>query len=337
MMFPSRAGFALCAVFLLALPHSAHAALTVCNRTSYVLYEAEGWTTPTDNDTQGWTRLIPGGCATPIQAMLTAPKYFLYARSSQAHGGEARAWGGTVQLCAKDGNFALKTPVTSTHCNEDEDYTVPFAPVNTHHMQSWTATLTESASIGTDEAARAAGLDRLLRDNGYKVSNVKEREAALTQFRTRMKIAPKASAADLFDALETAALKASAPAGYSLCNDTAGEIWAALGFRDGKDAISAGWWKIPAGTCARALTKPINLDRVFVHAEGHNKPQLVSGKDQFCVANVTFQVTGAENCRTRGLSAMGFAVTDTKGKSGYAAHVGNNGLLPPLRQASMPK
>jgi uncharacterized membrane protein len=267
--------------------------------------------------------------------MLTAQNYFLYARSSQAYSGNARAWGGQVQLCARDKNFSLKTPVNSPTCTGDDAFTMSFSPVDTHRMQSWTATLTESTAIATDDAARTAGLDRLLNDIGYKVTNAKQRNDALNRFRTRLKLTPKAGAADLFDALETEAMKASSPAGYSICNDTAGEVWTALAFRDAKQSLAAGWWKIPSGACAHALTQPLKLDAVYVHAEGHNKPSLVSGPDKFCTTNITFQVTKTGDCKKRGLNEVGFAATNTKGHAGYTAHIGNNGLLP--SQVTMPK
>ena len=327
----------LSAILFFVSQHPAQASLQVCNRTSYVLYAAEGWTIGGDNFTQGWNRVVPGTCATPVSGMLTASRYYLYARSSLAHAGSARAWGGQVQLCAKDTNFSLKTSTTSLTCTSTDAFTMPFAPVDTHRMQSWTATLTESPAIATDDAARAAGIERLLRDNGYKFSTAKQRDDALNRFRARLKIAQGATAADLFDALETEAMKASSPSGYSICNDTAGEIWTALAFRDLKQSLAAGWWKIPAGACAHALTQPLSIDKVYIHAEGHNKPQLVGGPDKFCTTNITFQVTKTGDCKTRGLSETGFAATSTKGHSGYTAHIGEKGLLPAPSQASMPK
>ena len=339
MMARWRAGalLTLSAFFLFLSHHAAQAALQVCNRTSYVLYAAEGWTVGADNFTKGWTRLIPGSCATPISGMLTAPSYYLSARSSQGHSGTARAWGGQVQLCAKDTNFSLKAPASSPTCPNGDTYTMPFAPVETHRMQSWTATLTESDAIATDDQARAAGLDRLLRDIGYKIGNENQRVEALKKFRTKFKLAPKAGVTELFDALETEAMKASAPAGYSICNDTAGEIWTALAFREQKQALAAGWWKIPAGACAHALTQPLTIDKVFVHAEGHNKPHFVDGAEKFCITNITFQIAKGGDCKKRGLNEAGFATTNTQGRSGYTAHIGEKGLLPAPSQASMPK
>jgi uncharacterized membrane protein len=180
-----------------------------------------------------------------------------------------------------------------------------------------------------------AGVERLLRDNGYKFTTAQQRDNALKHFRAKLRIAPHATSADLFDALETEALKASSPAGYTICNDTAGDIWSALAFREGKQSLAAGWWKIAAGACAHALTAPLKLDNVFIHAEGHNKPNLVGGSAKFCTTNITFQVTKTGNCKARGLNETSFAATNTKGRAGYTAHIGNNGLLP--SQVSMPK
>lgn len=333
----ARAWWLLCVLFLFLFPHSAHASLQVCNHTSYILYTAEGWTTGADNITQGWTRIVPGSCAAPISGLLTAKSYFLYARSSQAHGGPARAWGGNVELCAKDTNFSLATPTTLSTCSGNDTLTMPFALINTHNLQSWTATLTETNSIHTDDQARTAGLDRLLRDNGFKVTNAKDREAAINRFKAKIKLASNAGDADLFDALETEAMKASSPAGYSICNDTPGETWVALGFRAGKQSLAAGWWRISPGACAHALTEPLKLDKVYIHAEGHNRPQLVSGKEKFCVTNITFQISSDADCKRRGLSEAGFAATNTQGRTGYTAHIGNSGLLPAPSQVAMPK
>ena len=332
MIAVSRAWLLLCAIFLVSAA-PAHAALQLCNRTSYVLYAAEGASAKAQTVTQGWTRIVPGDCATPIKEALTAQAFYLYAKTSQAHSGAARAWGGNIPLCVRDTNFQMSVPIGSQACGDD-GFTVPFAPLNTHRQASWTATLTESNAINSDDAARAAGFDRLLHDLGYKNGDAKARDAALKTFRTKMKLSPKAGNTGLFDALETAAMKASSPAGYSLCNDTAGVVWAALGFHAGKDTLAAGWWKIAAGACARALTEPLKLDKVYVHAEGHNKPGLVSGSEKFCIANVTFQVSGAGDCAKRGLKDAGFAPTDTRGVAGYTAHIGNNGLM---TQVAMPK
>ena len=213
---------------------------------------------------------------------------------------------------------------------------MPFAKIDTRTIKSWTETLTESASIKSLAAARDAGIARLLSDIGYK----DDRTTALKKFRARMKLPGSASTDDLFDALETEALKAAAPAGYSICNDGDSAIWAALGLKTGANWLTRGWWKIMPGACARAITNPLSADKVYLHVEGHGNHDLVSSAAKLCVTDITFEVTSKGDCTGQGLTPAGFATTDTKGRSGYAAHIGENGLVPPLPgnpQASTPK
>jgi uncharacterized membrane protein len=333
MTMPWRAGVVFCALCFALCATPASAALKLCNQTSYVLYAATGMRTDTSTVSQGWTRVVPGDCRDMLKRPLTSALYYLYARSSQAHTGEPRAWGGQFPLCVKDADFSLTT--NSATCPGDS-FAMPFSGIDTHGMTDWTTTLTETPALASLDDARRAGIDRLLRDLGYKFDDDNGRQAALAGFRRKMKIVPNARDADLFDAMETEALKTVSPAGYSICNDTAGVIWTALAFRAGKDVLSAGWWKVPPGGCAHALTQPLHIDKVYVHAEGHNKPGLVGGPDKFCVANITFQTTDTGNCAAHGLTAAPFAATNIKGLSGYTAHIGESGLEPQA-QATMPK
>jgi uncharacterized membrane protein len=93
--------------------------------------------------------------------------------------------------------------------------------------------------------------------------------------------------------------------------------------------VARGWWDVPPGACAKALTTPLAFDTVYLLAERHGNPKLVTGPATFCVTDVAFEIFGDKNCTARGLTEAGFAATTTKGKTGFAAHVGNDGLLPP--------
>jgi uncharacterized membrane protein len=314
----------------------AEAQLELCNRTSYILYAAVAVEGRAEATAQGWTRVVPGECKTAIDSPLVGTGYYTYARTSAAHAGPQRAWAGSKQFCTLDSNFKLSTPWSATRCQEDEATMLPFARIETKSQALWAMTFTESKEIATVDAARIAGLKRLLRDNGMKIARLdgkpdKQTEDALNSFRRRMKIPPNAATRDTFDALETEALKSAAPAGYSICNDTDGVVWAAMALPLGRDWMTRGWWKVPAGTCAKAMTQPLNIDRVFLHAEKHGNNMLVSGPERFCLTNIEFEIQGRRNCAKRKLNEVGFAATATKGLSGYTAHIGNQGLLPPLK------
>ena len=75
-----RIGFLCGLVFVVAsLVSPARAGLTLCNRTSYVLYAAAAALTVPDMTVKGWTRLVPGACAESLKGDLTAQQYFLTA------------------------------------------------------------------------------------------------------------------------------------------------------------------------------------------------------------------------------------------------------------------
>jgi len=325
-----RLGALLCAFLCTAISPAA-ADLKVCNRTSYVLYASSATATGGEIESRGWTRIAPGDCQAVLRDDLTARAYYLYARSSQAHGGLPRAWGGAQPVCVKDISFA--THQSGRDCESDNFFSLPFAAIETHGRKSWTTTLSETPAIATLNDATAAGVKRLLKDIGYPDASISG-GIALADFHKRQHLSSKASAADLFDALETTALKVTAPAGYSICNDTAKPLAAAIGQHEAGAWTSHGWWKIAAGSCAQAITTPIATDSVYLFVQRVSGPALVSGKEKFCVADIEFDIQGRTRCKERGLGEAGFAPTRVQGLSGFAAHVGESGLIAPRRRAA---
>ena len=314
------------------MPVAGHASLTLCNRTSYVLYAATGTAVSGGVQAQGWSRLEPGGCHVVLPADLAAPTYYLYAKTALAHAGPARAWGGNASICVKDTTFDNRDGLNPNRCASDDFYPLPFAVVDTHRMRSWTATFSESAALATLPQAQLAGLKRLLRDSGYRIGAIdgspdKAADGALADFRKKQKMAPKATVGDVFDALETNAMKTATPAGYSICNDTAKAVAASLGRKESADWISHGWWKIQAGGCAKVMPDLAGAESVFLFVQKINGPALVTGPAKFCVADIEFDIQGRDRCKQRGLTETGFAETKVKGLAGFAAHVGETGLV----------
>ena len=326
---------ALCAAALAsavaALP--AHASLRLCNRTSYVLYAATASAGAGDALVQGWTRVVSGSCRVAIPSDLAASAYFVYARTSSAHSGAPRAWNGNANYCVKDTDFSLRLPLLSTRCPALDLYELPFAAIATHHMRSWTTTFRETPNHDSMKSAETAGLYRLLIDNGAKIgaSNPgKAAEMALALFRKRMRLSDKASVANLFDALETEAMKTAAPIGYTVCNDTDKPVWAAVAQKKGSVTVSRGWWIIAAGGCAKTITDSVANAKVYLRVEKSKGVALVSGPEKFCVTAIEFEIQGRERCVARGLSEPGFAETNINGTAGFVAHVSADGLAAAL-------
>jgi uncharacterized membrane protein len=317
------------ALLLLLLPQPAKADLKLCNRTSYVLNAATATIAKnSDSLTQGWIHLMPGDCAAAIKGPLNAASYLVYARSSLAHAGPPRAWGGASPMCVKDGSFSLHQ---SGHiCAAPDSFALPFAPVKIRNRKDWTMALDESPALPSLMAAQLAGAKRLLSDNDYKVGAInpspsKPTEAALTDFRTKMKFKPGDGNDVLFAALEKQALTKAAPQGYTVCNDGGQPVLAAIAQNSGKP-MSRGWWSIAPKSCAQAMTTPLGGNPVYLYAQRLNGAVAVSGTEKFCTTPIAFEVQGSADCAKRGMAETGFASTAGHGASGFVAHIGDNGL-----------
>jgi len=333
---------ALVPVLLLVLaalaPTPAHAALTLCNRTSYILYAATSAIQSPGSDTRGWTRIAPGECEIARKEPLTAESYLVHARTSIAHSGPSRAWGGAYPVCVKDANFAVRQSVTQLSCSAADSFALPFAALNNRGKSVWTMNFDEQPAMSLSEA-QLAGVKRLLTDNGYKIRRIdgqpdKTTGAALVDFRKRMRLDANAGNAALFAALEQQARQKIAPAGYTVCNESRDSLLVALGQKEpgpnsSKISVSRGWWTVEPASCAKAVTTPLHGDTVYLLAQRKNDSILVGGTEKFCVTPVAFEIRGAQNCAGRGLAEAGFAATPTKGLTGYVAHIGPAGLAGP--------
>ncbi len=332
-MRPTSASWLLAAVLLAVLCAPAQAALTLCNRTSYILYAATSAIQSPRSDTRGWTRIAPGDCQLARKEPLTAETYLVHARSSLAHSGLPRAWGGSYPVCVKDGNFSIRQGVTQPYCTADDTFALPFAPLDNRGRSVWTMNFDEQPALGSLSAAQLAGVKRLLADNGYKVGAVngkpdKATGAALTDFRGRMHFAPNAGNVELFEALEREARRKNAPSGYTVCNESGDALLVALASDEKGKAVSRGWWTVPRGACAKTITTPLASDAVYLLAQKKGGGTLVGGPQRFCTAATAFEIQGAGNCSARQFAEAGFAQTDTRGRQGFVARVGAAGLKP---------
>ena len=324
---------------LSALAQPARASLTFCNRTSYILNAATAAQGNTDVVSKGWTRLTPGGCAIAITGDLTAQAYYIYARSSLAHGGAQRSWGGKQNVCVKDDSFTISEQVNTPGCRDEGAFELPFATLNTNRMANWTMTFSETQMLATMAQARLAGIERLLNDTGYHTpidgKPGRQQAIVLAAFERRMHLSKASGDAGLFDALETAALKNAVPEGYSVCNDTAKPVIAALGHKEKTAWQSHGWWQIAPGACSRLVTTRLATDAYYLYVQHVGGTAVVKGPEIFCTARIEFDIQDRRNCIARGLAATGFLKTAVTSLAGYVAHIAENGLVP--RQAGTSK
>ena len=151
----------------------------------------------------------------------------------------------------------------------------------------------------------------------------------MAAFRKRLNMNPKASTSDLFDALETEALKTTAPELATQCATTLRKaIWAALGLESRRQAAVARLVEDRPAGCAKAVVEALSHGQDFPSGPDTGRhPHRLQGPDKFCTTTVEFEIQGRQNCKARGLVEAGFAETRVKGLQGFTAHVSENGLV----------
>lgn len=274
----------------------------LCNQTSYVIEAAVARPEGQGIIVEGWTKLRPGACDYAITGTLTPGLHFLYGRSSSAHRGGARHWGGDQKLCIDPtGSFSVENPPDCANYGLEQRR---FRPVLIERRTRWQTTFTETNEY-TLEKAEAAGVQRLLEDAGIFSGRVdgllgRKTRAAISEFLKINELPADTSDADLIDLLEQAAIDRAREVGFMVCNRTGQRVWSAIARRRGEDWESRGWWQLEAGGCARVIDEPLVQTDYYVYAEmetGDGRVRtLKRASENFCVARPKFAITGREDC-----------------------------------------
>lgn len=286
----------------------------VCNKTSFVIeaavarYEGQGVIV------EGWRRLRPGACETALEGPLRPGIHYLFARSSIAHRGGRRIWGGDHPLCVDTtGSFSVESPKDCSAMGlEQRD----FRPVLIENRNGWKTSLTETEAFDMEKAANA-GVQRLLADAGIYNGNIdgyigRKTRAAIGEFLASNNLSADTSDSDLMDVLEQMAQERGRNIGLTLCNRTRNRIWAAIARRKGEGWESRGWWLLESGGCARAIDEPLLTAEHFVFAEMEDEGgvrTLKKATDPFCIARTRFAVMGRKDCGASAYREALFAAT----------------------------
>lgn len=308
---------------------------TLCNETSYVLEAATGRPDGRAIMVQGWVRLRPGECKLAVSAPLARGTHYLYARTSPAHRGGRRQWGGDANVCVDpNASFTIENPPQCAPMGLEER---KFRRVNINRRESWRTSFAEAQPY-TTARAQAAGLQRLLSDAGYETregrSGVDPRQvaAAIAQFRASARLAPNTNTEGLIDALETAARRRSDQLGLTLCNRTHARIWTAIARRRGDGWESRGWWPIAAGGCARTIDDSLMQESYFISAtmeSDEGDRVLASGGEPFCVSPARFAILGRERCAERYYDTAYFTRISSTNRPGLVVEFSEREFLPP--------
>jgi uncharacterized membrane protein len=102
-----------------------------------------------------------------------------------------------------------------------------------------------------------------------------------------------------------------AAAKLSVCNKTAHTASLALGFFDGKNWGSTGWWTVAAGSCTALIEEPLNGRFYYVYAEHHDVGGAWEGDRSFCVKQGRFAILSRTDCIAQGYEVKRFFQVDT--------------------------
>ena len=273
-----------------------------CNQTSYIIEAATAHYADQGIVVDGWHRLRPGSCQTVLAGPLTPGLHYLFGRSSSAHRGGPRQWGGDVDLCIDPtGGFSIES---LPDCGLMGLESRKFRPVLIERQDRWTTNFTETEKR-TLKQASAAGVQRLLDNAGVFSGRIdgflgRRTRTAIGNFLRDNGLSAETTDADLMDILEQAALERARNVGLTFCNRTENRIWSAMARRRGEGWESRGWWLLEAGGCARVIDEPLLQAEHFAYAEmevdGERIQLLSRGSDPFCVSRSKFAISGREQC-----------------------------------------
>jgi uncharacterized membrane protein len=295
---------------------------SLCNETSYVLEAATGRPDGRAILVQGWVRIRPGECKLAVSAPLARGTHYLFARTSAAHRGGRKQWGGDATLCVDPNNSStLENPPQCAPMGLEDRR---FRRVQINRRESWRTSFAEAEPY-TLPRAQAAGIQRLLKDAGYEPRqgrggvDPREVSASIAQFRAAARIAPNTSIEGLVDALEIAARRRSQQLGLTLCNRTNSRIWTAVARRRSDGWESRGWWALGAGGCARTIDEALLQEVYYIHAVMETPDgdrYLAAGGEPFCTSPSRFAILGRAGCDARFYHTDLFTKISSQGRPG---------------------
>jgi uncharacterized membrane protein len=103
----------------------------------------------------------------------------------------------------------------------------------------------------------------------------------------------------------------SAFADFRLCNNTGSRVGIAVGYKEGDQWSTEGWWNLSSRTCETLLRGPLVARFYYIYAVDYDRGGEWSGKAFMCTRDKEFTIRGTEDCLARGYDRTGFFEVDT--------------------------
>ena len=297
----------------------------VCNETSFIIRLANAVIREGKLAPKGWDQIIPGQCF-GLAAPIGSPRY-VYAESSPIHQGGIREWTGQTPICVSPEDF---TADATKNCALQNLKTRNYLAVDPTEKRT---TLIEPDNFG--KKAEIAGIQRLLQDNGYKISRIdgltgRRTNRYIREFKKKSALPVGIPNTELIEAMASKAKARQSDIGFEICNNTTATVWTAMAMRDNGAWQSRGWWTIEKTECLRPFTKTLEGADAHFFALQENKIETDEGTTfgpdkrlrsvaatpaQFCIAEAKFSALGREYCGESGYAVANFRPlpTDSEG------------------------
>ena len=111
---------------------------------------------------------------------------------------------------------------------------------------------------------------------------------------------------------------------FQVCNLTASTVGVAIGYSDGGEFVSEGWWTLapqrgetPSCVSPEALAEPLQERYYYVYAVDYTLGGEWAGDFFMCTSDREFTIRGIEDCVARGYDRTGFVEIDTGDRPTY--------------------
>jgi uncharacterized membrane protein len=124
-----------------------------------------------------------------------------------------------------------------------------------------------------------------------------------------------------------------AAADFRLCNNTAGRIGIAIGYKDADGWTTEGWWNLPARTCETILKGNLVARYYYVYAIDYDRGGEWMGQAFMCTRDKEFTIRGIGDCLARGYDRTGFFEVDTGEQRAWTVQLTESAEQPAQQQA----
>lgn len=102
-----------------------------------------------------------------------------------------------------------------------------------------------------------------------------------------------------------------AQAELTICNSSTNDLGVSIGYRDGDEWISEGWWTVLAKGCNIVIEGDLTERSYYLLAARSNGPSSPGTGNFFCILPYKYFIVGDLDCTSRGYLRREFYAIDT--------------------------